>query len=412
MDVTILSQYYEPEPIPKPHDLATALAARGHRVAVITGFPNYPKGLLYEGYRTALARRERIGDIPVVRTYEYPYHGTSALRRILNYGTFMLSAPLACFRVPRGDVMYVWHPPLTVGVAAWLIARLRRMPFVYDVQDIWPESAVLSGLLKEGFLVRFMSKLERFVYERADHILVPTEGARQNLIGKGVPEERVTALPHWIDESLFSTADESTLRVETRAELGWTDRFIVLFAGNHGLVQALDKVIDAAPFIRETNARIVFVGDGADKPRLIEHATRIAPDGTVEFVDRQPIERMPALMAAADVLLVHLRRSELSRYILPSKTMAYLAAGRPILMAMEGAAADLVEASGGGIVLPSEEPARLAEGILQLAATPEHERRRMGERGKQYLRDHFSRAAVISRYEEILRRAAETQRRR
>lgn len=411
MDVLILSQYYQPEPIPKPHELATELTARGHRVSVITGFPNYPNGVMYDGYRASLARKETIAGIPVVRTYEYAYHGTSALRRMLNYGTFMLSAPLGCFRVRRGDVMYVWHPPLTVGVAAWLIARLRRMPFVYDVQDIWPESAVLAGLLREGLLVRFMSRLEKFVYRRADHILVPTEGARQNLIGKGVSAERVTALPHWIDESLFTAGDESALRDTTRAELGWDGRFVLLFAGNHGLVQALDKVIEAAPLLSGTNVRIAFVGDGADKERLVELARRIAPAGTVEFIDRQPIERMPALMAASDALLVHLRKSELSRYILPSKTMAYLAAGRPILMAMEGAAADLVEASGGGIVIPSEDPARLAEAVRQLQAMSEEQRRAMGERGKQYLRSHLSKAAVIGKYEDILRKTADSRRR-
>ena len=412
MDVVILSQYYEPEPIPKPHDLALALTARGHGVSVITGFPNYPGGDLYEGYHLGLSRKETIAGIPVVRTYEYPYHGRRASGRMLNYASFLLSAPLGCFRVRRGDVMYVWHPPLTIGVAAWLIARLRGMPFVYDVQDIWPESAVLSGVLRDGLLVRFMSRLERFVYHRADHILVPTEGARQNLIGKGVPEDRVTALPHWIDESLFASGDQPALRAQTRAELGWEGQFIVLFAGNLGLVQGLEKVIEAAPLLRGTNARIVFVGDGADKDRLVGLAQRMAPAGAVQFVDRQPIERMPALMAGADALLVHLRSSELSKYIVPSKTMAYLAAGRPIIMAMEGAAADLVEASGGGVVIPSEDPERLAAAITALQAAPEAQRNSMGERGKAYLATHLSQAAVMARYEAILVQVAGQRRHR
>lgn len=406
MDVLILSQYYEPEPIPKPHDLAIALAAKGHRTHVITGFPNYPGGVLYGGYKLALFRRETIQEIPVLRTYEYPYHGRNIWKRMLNYGSFMLSAPLGCLRARRADVMYVWHPPLTIGVAAWLIARLRRIPFVYDVQDIWPESAVLSGLMSDGPLVRLMSRLERFVYRRADHILVVTEGARENLISKGVRPERVTAMPHWIDETLFAAADES-LREQTRAEFGWTGRFVVLFAGNHGLVQGLTSVIEAAPLLRDTNVRLAFVGDGSEKQRLVELAEKIAPAGIVEFIDFQPIERMPALMGAADALLVHLRRSELSKYVVPSKTMAYLAAGRPIVMAMEGAAAELIQSSGGGIVIPPEDPTRLVSTILELQAMSPEERQAMGARGTTYLRAHFSKSAIIERCEGILRRMAE-----
>ena len=185
MDVLVVSHYYPPEPIPKAGDLATALTQRGHKVAVITGFPNYPSGKLYDARRLSFLSRRRDGAFPVVRTFQYPYHGRSVIGRLANYLSFMTSAPLGALFTSRCDVLYVWHPPLTVGVAAWLIARWKRAPFVYDVQDIWPESAVLSGLLKEGPLVRLISRIERFVYSKADHLICVTEGARQNLISKG-----------------------------------------------------------------------------------------------------------------------------------------------------------------------------------------------------------------------------------
>src|SRR2546421_10374535 len=164
MRVLILSQYYSPEPVPKPAELAQALIERGHSVAVITGFPNYPAGRLYRGFRLAPMRRERIDGVPVTRTFEFPYHGTSVLGRIINYLTFMLSAPLGSLFAPRCDAIYVWHPPLTIGISAWMIARMRRVPFVYDVQDIWPETAVVSGLLQRGPLGHLLRKLGRVGY--------------------------------------------------------------------------------------------------------------------------------------------------------------------------------------------------------------------------------------------------------
>src|ERR1043166_8822943 len=145
MRVLILSHYYDPEPIPKPAGLARELRYRGHTVCALTGYPNYPTGKLYPGFRLGVVRRQEVDGIPVVRTFEFPHHGKRVVGRLLNYVSFMISAPLGSALIPACDVMYVWHPPLTVGLAAWVIARLRRVPFVYDVQDIWPESVVLSG---------------------------------------------------------------------------------------------------------------------------------------------------------------------------------------------------------------------------------------------------------------------------
>ena len=161
MRVLILSQYYDPEPLPKAGELARELRDRGHEVEVVTGFPNYPAGKLYEGYRLAPVSRDSIDGIKVIRVFEFPYHGRNTFLRLVNYWSFVLFAPLAALFVQRADVMYVWHPPLTVGVAAWLISRLRRIPFVYDVQDIWPDAAVLSGMLTKGFLMRAMWNLSR-----------------------------------------------------------------------------------------------------------------------------------------------------------------------------------------------------------------------------------------------------------
>ena len=406
MRVLILSHYYKPEPIPKPAELAEELVRRGHTVTVLTGLPNYPSGTLYPGYNLRLVKRGEEDGIPVVRCFEFPYHGKSVVGRLLNYGSFMLSAPLGCLFLPQCDVIYVWHPPLTVGVAAWIVGMLRRVPFVYDVQDIWPDGAVLVGMLKEGWVTRMMGRLEHFVYKRAHHVFVVTAGARENLLAKGVPPEKVSVMPHWVDEGLFASASEEDRR-RVRDQHGWKDRFIVMFAGNIGMVQGLDTVVDAAELLAEPQGvGIVIVGDGADKPRLIELVQSKGLEDRVQFVDRRPMEAMPALLTAADALLVHLKTPELARYAIPTKTLAYMAAGRPILMAGEGAAADLVSEANAGMVIPAQNPALLAEAIRSLAHTPAAERDAMGRRGLAYLKAHLTKKRVIPLYEAALQKAA------
>lgn len=405
MRILILSQYYPPEPIPKPADLARELARRGHEVSVLTGVPNYPTGDLAPGYRARFFHTEQLDGIPVTRTYEFPYHGTNAPLRLWNYATFMLSAPLGAFRLGRFDAIYVWHPPLSVGVAAWLVGRITRAPFVYDVQDIWPDAAVLSGLFKPGLVVNAMRRLERFVYRRAAHLLVVTDGARENLIAKGVSPERVTALPQWVDDRAFEQPASSAV-ASARAACGTGDRFLVLFTGNIGLVQGLDTVVDAAALLRDAGVRIVFVGDGADRARLEARVRELALEAIVGFVDRRPASDMPAFMAAADALLVNLRASELSRLVIPSKTGTYLAAGRPIVMAMEGAAADLVREAGAGTCVEAASPDALARAIRDLMTMPAAEREAMGARGTAYARAHLTRDLLVDRYEAILTAAA------
>jgi len=402
MNILILSQYYSPEPIPKPVELAQALKAAGDNVTVITGFPNYPTGSLYEGYRLALVRQEEIDGIRVLRTFEYPYHGTRAIGRFANYLSFMLSAPLGCLFAPKLDAIYVWHPPLTIGIAAWIIARLRGIPMVYDVQDIWPEAAVLSGILKPGLVVRCLSVLERFVYGRADHLLTVTEGARANLISKGVPAGKVTAMPHWFDAAAFNFTEESA-REQLRAKYGWGGQFVAMFAGNIGLVQGLETLIHAAEILRGHGAiRFVFIGDGADKRRLMLLVETLGLQQGVQFIERQPMEMMPQFMAAADTLIVHLKPSELSEYVIPTKTLAYLASGKPVIMAMQGAAADLVLQAGAGCVVPPQNPEELAAAVKRFAQLSDQELAAMGRKGRAYLENNLSQEIIIPRYRAIL----------
>lgn len=407
MRILILSIYHDPEPIPKTGDLARELGRRGHDVTVVTAFPHYPEGQLYPGYRLALWRWEARGSVRVLRTFIYPYHGRRSSLRILNYLTWMVSSIQAAWLAPRCDVLYVWHPPLTVGVSAWVISRLKRVPFVYDVQDLWPESALASGLMREGPLVGALYRLAGWVYRRAPRILVVSRSAAAYLEGCGVDAAKLAVAHHWIDLEPFARDGGR----DVRAEFGWGRKFVVMFAGNLGLVQGLDTVIEAAVLMRESpgapDVHFVLVGDGADRPRL-ERLVAEQHVANVSFAGRHPAGDMPGFLRSADALLVHLRRSEIADHAIPTKILSYMAAGRPVICATGGAAADLVRAAEAGIVCESGKASALVQAIGRLAALPESERQRIGEKGRRYVHDHFEKQAVIDGYERELTQLAAT----
>lgn len=407
MRVLILSQYYYPEAVPKPHELAEALANSGHEVSVLTGFPHYPGGKLADGYRMGLFKREKIRNVPVLRVFELPYHSTNPILRVANYLSFMVSAPIGALFVPKADVIYVWHPPLTIGVAAWLASKIKRVPFVYDVQDIWGSFTVLSGMVKEGGLaIKVIRRLERFVARRASHTIVQTAAGRDYFVARGVEADDLSILPHWIDQDQFLATNDDQ-RKAVRDEFDWADDFVVLFAGNLGIVQGLGSVIEAARLLPERDVRIVLMGDGTDRPRLEEIAARYEIGDRIQFVERQPIERMPAIMAAADVLLVNLKRSELTRYVIPSKTVAYLASGKPILLAAGGASEDLVREADAGVVAEPESGQALADAIAAMRQMSKAELKRLGDNGRRFLQEHLGKNEVIGKYIDLLRSVAE-----
>jgi glycosyltransferase involved in cell wall biosynthesis len=270
------------------------------------------------------------------------------------------------------------------------------------VQDIWPDEAVLSGLLREGLFTRLLRSVERFAYARASHLLVITEGARANLLAKGVPPERVSVLPHWYPGREGQEERTPDLLERGRRELEAGDRFVVTFAGNLGLVQSLSTVLEAADRLR-SRPRIVFrfIGDGSDLRRL----ERIASERKLEnvrFLGRRPSAAMFPLLAASDALLVHAAPGPLNELLLPTKTLAYLAAGRPVIAAMDGATASLILEAGAGVASPPGDSIALAGAIDRLALTPRSELDAMGERGRRFVMERFDKARLIDRLESIL----------
>ena len=336
----------------------------------------------------------------ILRLPLVPDHSRSPMRRIMNYMSFMFAAsvlgPTLC---GRADVMYVWHPPLTIGITAWITGLMRRVPFVYGVHDLWPEAVVATGMLKSQRLVRWMSKVEGFVYRRASAVGVISPGFKHNLVGKGVPADKVHVLTDWANEDVFRPV---SVDGDLAERTGMAGRFNVLFGGNIGLAQALDTVVEAAERLSQfPYIQFVFAGDGVDRARL---ETLVQEKGltNVRFLGRQPPEQMPYLYALADVLLAHFKRDPLFEISIPGKLFNYMACQRPVLMATEGDAADLVRSAGAGVTCPSEDPDALAKAVLDLYALSPEERAEIGLAGRRVLAKEYSKDILVQRHEELL----------
>lgn len=399
----MLTQWFDPEPTFKGLAFAKELVKRGHKVEVLTGFPNYPGGRIYNGYKVRLFQREIMDGIPILRVPLFPSHDDSSMKRILNYASFAVSAAfLGTLKVKPADVMYVYHPPITVAFPAIILKLFRRIPFVYDIQDLWPDTLRSTGMLNNKFLLKIVDWWCRLTYRMADSLVVLSPGFKTKLLERGVPEKKVDVIYNWCDEAQILTMDRE--KAEKR-EPQMVGHFNVVFAGTMGKAQALHAVLDAAAIVKKKapNVKFFFVGGGIEVEQL---QGRADSEGLVNcfFLPRRPIAEIGPILACADVLLVHLMEDHLFRITIPSKTQAYMLAGRPILMAVRGDAANLVEKAAAGICCAPEAPESIANAVLALKAIPQAERERMGANGQVFYTRELSLQAGVKRFEELFQR--------
>ena len=399
MRVLLLSQWYAPEPSLKIHLLGKGLVARGHAVTAITGFPNYPLGKIYPGYRQRLWQREELDGVRVLRLPSYPSHDRSALRRALHYSSFAASAsclgPLLC---GAADIMWVYHPPLTIGFPAWWISLLKHIPFVYEIQDMWPETVAASGMMYNGLGLRLLGGAARWVYRRSVALTVISPGFKRNLVAKGVPAGKIHVIPNWADEEIYRPVPQDAALAQ---EYGLTGRFNIVYGGNLGAAQAMQNVLAAAALLRDLpTAQFVLIGDGLDQADLRKRAVDQGL-ANVRFIGRQPAERMPRFFALADALLILLKKDPLFEITIPGKTTAYMACARPIICSIAGDAADIVKNAGAGLTCPPEDPIALAQAVRDLYAMPVQQREAMGQAGRKAFLEQFARMALVERYESL-----------
>jgi glycosyltransferase involved in cell wall biosynthesis len=401
--ILLLTQWFDPEPTFKGLVFARELVRQGFEVEVVTGFPNYPGGKVYPGYSIKLLQREVIDGVQITRVPLYPNHDQSAIKRVFNYLSFAASSLLyGLFLAKRADVIYAYHPPLTVGITASLIRLFRRIPVVYDIQDMWPDTLRATGMINNSRALNAVESVCQWVYRRVDHLVVLSPGFKRLLTQRGVPERKVEVIYNWADEAALAAPQG-----QLPASFPGAEHFRIVFAGNMGKAQALDAVLDAAALLQQRGSRVCFVmlGGGVEVGRLKLRAAQQQLRNVV-FLPPVPMAEVGTLLSAADALLVHLRKDPLFEITIPSKTQAYMAVGKPLLMAVNGDAADLVWQSGGGVVAKSESVDGLvaaAESLSELAPDQLHA---MGQKAQRYYREHLALKVGVARFGVIFTRLA------
>ncbi len=402
MKILLMAQHYAPEEVSGAvlaTDLAADLSDEGHFVTFLTAAPSYPLGKVFPGYRNRLYQVENREGPRVVRTWSYITPRKTFWRRILNYSTFSFNCLWAGWLTGKPDVMLAYSPPLPLGLAAWMLSRLWRVPWVLRVEDLYPDAAVNVGLLRNSTLIALISRLEKFLYRRADHISLISESFRENLLSKGSPSEKLSVVPVWADpEEVVPLPKENAFRAKHALE----GQFIVMYAGNLGETSALDEVIEAASLLRSIpDLRFVIIGDGVKKAGLVG-MVREKGLQNVLFLPFQPREELPQVLAAADISLVTLNEKS-STTSFPCKTFNIMASARPILSVAppESNLAKTIVEAGCGVVVPPGQPETLANAIKNLRDDQDR-LGRMGTRGRAAVETTYSRRECTRKFEATL----------
>lgn len=400
MRFLFLTQFYPPEvgaTQNRVSDLAERLARSGHAVTVLTAMPNYPTGRIFEGYRGKAWTEETSGSVRVLRVWTYATNSVGLIARLLSYLSYTVAAAIMAFAKGGGhEILYVESPPLFLGITGILVSRWRKSKLLFNATDLWPESAVALGILRNPTAIRLATSLEQFIYRRADIITGQTEGIVQG-VRERAPRVPVTLVMNGVSPEMFAASGKA--RDAIRSELGLATAFVVGYAGRHGIAQKLETVLEAAEIVsRESDIHFAFFGDGPEKCKLIKLCEAKGLKN-VHFFSPRPVAEIAAILSCFDAAVVPLKKLELFRGALPCKLFECMGAAVPVIVSIEGEAERLVKRANGGITVPPEDAQAVADAILTLYRNPAI-RRTMGERGREYTLSHCSRqtaADIIER---------------
>ena len=380
------------------HELARYLAAGGHKVTVIASPVSYLTGSALAS--SPLPSGERLG-VRVIRAYTYQALHRSFVHRVFSFFSFMASSFFIGLGVKDVDLVWGTSPPIFQAVAAWLLARLKRVPFLFEVRDLWPTFAIAVGVLKNPTLIKMSLWLEHFLYRHADRVMVNSPGYVAHVTERGA--KRVELIPNGADPEMFDPSDNGAA-FRSANHLG--NKFVVLYAGAHGLSNDLGVVLEAAKILQEVTSKIeiVLLGDGKEKPSLQKQAADIGLTNVL-FLPPVPKIEMAATLAGADACLAILKPIEEYKTTYPNKVFDYMAAGRPVILAIDGVIRAVIEAAGCGVFAQPGDPAALADAVRVLTAD-KAKAHRMGLAGRKYLEQHFSRSALAERLTLILEELA------
>jgi colanic acid biosynthesis glycosyl transferase WcaI len=405
--ILYVSQYFPPEmaaPAARAAELSRHWARMGHDVTVLTGFPNHPTGLVPEAWRARFRQlrcTEMVDGVRVVRTWLWPLPNRKTHERIRNYASFCVSAAVSGLGLHKPDVIVATSPQLLCALSGWWLAWWKRVPFIFEVRDLWPESLAAVGVGSESSLLhRMLRAIARFLYRRADRVVVVAPAFKDHLIRHcDVPAAKIFTVENGVETDLFQFDSEAAA---VRKQLKMDDRFLICYIGTMGNAHGLDTLIAAAEELQTAlpNATFLLIGEGAERERIVGLAAARGL-ANIQFLGQQPRERIPAYVSAADLCLVMLKKTELFKTVIPTKLLEYMACERPVVVAVDGQARQIIEEANAGVYAEPGNAKALVMAILSLSRDPKR-RRQMGASGRQYIIDKMSRERTARDYIKVL----------
>lgn len=403
MRILYASQYFLPEmgaPAARVFELSREWVRLGHQVTVLTGFPNHPTGVIPPEYRGQWFRRDIVEGIQVLRVPIYAAANKGFTRRIANYLSFGASASIVGpWVTEKPDLVVATSPQFLTAVAGYWLSRLYRVPFVFEVRDLWPKSIVAVGAMSATSpAVKLLEQIELFLYRNATHLVVVTESFVDEIAQRGIDRKKISVVTNGVDLDLFRPSP----RVAARTELGLPDGFLATYVGTHGMAHGLGMILDAAPTLAKEGVTFLLVGEGAEKAALRERAARENITNVI-FWDQRPREMIAKVYAAADVCLVLLRKKDLFTTVIPSKIFEFMGAGRAIHTTVDGESRGIIERARAGVYSPPEDLEAFVETLRELSRNPQ-KLESLGHSGREYAEANYSRPALAARYADLLTR--------
>jgi len=405
LHILFLTDNFAPEtnaPASRTHEHTKRWVAAGHRVTVVTTAPNFPAGKIFDNYRNRLWQRETIDGVEVIRLWTYITANEGFLRRTLDYVSFMAAAILATPLLPRADVIVSTSPQFFTPCAAFVVSGLKRRPWVFELRDLWPDSIVAVGAMKETAIIRALRKLEYFLYRQSTHIVSVTHSFREILSGNGIDARKIEVVPNGADLEAYTPGERSAALAE---RVGVTGKFVAAYVGTIGMAHGLGTLLDAAEHLRERHdIAFVIVGAGAEEKPIRQLAAERQLTN-VYFVGSVSKAEVREYWRLCDVALVLLRDSPLFRHVLPSKIFEAWATERPIILGVKGESEAILAEARAGIAIPPEDSRALAAAIVELA-NDDAGRKALGRAGRAYVTSKFNRDVLAKRMLDVLEVAA------
>ncbi len=413
MKILFLSHYFPPEvnaPATRGYEHCRAWVEEGHEVTVVTCAPNHPFGELYEGYKNRYSVEYKDG-IKIIRIKTFMSANEGFIRRTLAYLSFMFSAIFQCFRFGNHDVVLSTSPQFFNGLAGYFVSRLRGLPWVLEIRDLWPDSILAVGAIKNKFIIKILYKIEKLAYKHCDHIVTVTDSFKEYMIDIGIRQSKITVIKNGVDLAFFDSTSERLNKVSTGTYnvIGngvLQDKFVASYVGTHGMAHRLETLLDAADLIKHRkDIHFLLVGGGAERERLIE-IVREKNLKNVTMLGQRPKTDMPWIWSKTDASIVHLKKDDVFKSVIPSKIFESMAMRKPIILGVEGESAGMIQEADSGIVVEPENSKALAEAVIALA-DDKAKVRCMGENGRDYVESNFDRNVLARVFEHILSRVVD-----